>query len=124
MPGDEDATVPVDAIPFGDEKTVENGDGSTTTSTSSSVAKITQPQARKLNVLVGKLLDAGQITREQLYAALARERQIDADTMIGLLDGARDENGLHWGPLRDSLSKTEASALIERLTALEEKAAA
>lgn len=119
---DEAETVPVDAIPFGDEKKVENGDGSTTTSTS--VAAITQPQARKLNVLVGKLLDAGHITREQLYAALARERQIDADTMIGVLDGARDANGLHWGPLRDSLTKTEASALIERLSKLEEKAAA
>lgn len=82
--------------------------------------KITEPQARKLNVLVGKLLDAGQITREQLYAALARERHIYADTMIGLLEGAHDENGLHWGPLRDSLSKAEASGLIERLSRLEQ----
>jgi hypothetical protein len=88
------------------------------------VEAITDPQARKLNVLVGKLLDAGHITREQLYAALARERQIDAGLMIAMIDGARDENGLHWGPLRDSLSKTEASALIERLSALEERAAA
>lgn len=118
VPGDE--TVPVDAIPFG-EDTKDNGDGSTTTTT---VAKATAAQTKKLNVLVGRLLDAGQITREQLYAAMARERQIDADLMIGVIDGARDENGLHWGPLRDTLTKAEATGLIDRLSKLEEKVAA
>lgn len=82
--------------------------------------KRTGPQTRKLNVLVGKLRDAGHITTEQLYAATARARNVDAETMVSLLPGARDDEGqLHWGPLRDSLSKAEASDLIERLSKLE-----
>lgn len=81
---------------------------------------LTQAQAKKLNVLVGKLRDNNHITIEQLYAALAKSRNIDTDTMAQVLDGARDDQGeLHWGPLRDSLSKAEASDLIERLGKLE-----
>lgn len=83
----------------------------------------TAPQAKKLNVLVGKLRDAGHITTEQLYASLARSRSIDADVMTELV-GGKDAEGLHWGPLRDSLTKDEASDLIERLTELEQKVAA
>jgi hypothetical protein len=80
----------------------------------------TKAQAKKLNVLVGNLRDAGHITTENLYAALANSRSLAADDMIALLEGARDEEGqLHWGPLRDSLSKDEASNLIERLERLE-----
>ena len=87
--------------------------------------KRTGPQTRKLNVLVGKLRDAGHITTEQLYAAMARARQVDAETMVELLAGARDDQGqLHWSPLRDSLTKAEASDLIERLGRLEENVAA
>lgn len=82
----------------------------------------TAAQAKKLNVLVGKLRDANKITTEQLYAALAKSRSFDADMMIDLI-GGRDQDGLHWAPLRDSLSKTEASDLIERLGKLEETVA-
>ena len=39
--------------------------------------------------------------------------------MVDLVRG-RDAEGLHWAPLRDSLSKTEASDLIERLQKLEQ----
>lgn len=83
--------------------------------------KRTAAQTKKLNVLVGKLRDAGKITTEQLYAALARSRNIDGELMVEVIDGARDQDGaLHWGPLRDSLTKAEASDLIERLSRLEE----
>jgi hypothetical protein len=68
-------------------------------------------QLKKLNVLVGTLREAGHITTEQVYKAMSR-------------DPVPSEDGeLHWSPLRDSLSKDEASALIERLTALEERVA-
>jgi hypothetical protein len=101
------------------------GDAATLSPAADTAPSVTQQQARKLNVLVGKLRDAGHLTTDQLYAALARERRVDVDTMIGVLDGARDERGgLHWGPLRDSLTKTEASTLIERLTVLEGRVSA
>lgn len=68
-------------------------------------------QAKKLNVLVGQLRDAGHITTEQLYRVTGRE-------------AVPGEDGeLHWAPLRDGLSKAEASALIERLTRLEKTVA-
>lgn len=115
--GREAAPIPDADIPFGDDKPipvpVPNEDGSTTTT----VVKLTQAQAKKLNVLVGKLRDAGSITTDHLWAALARERNVDVDTMIELLSG-RDQEGLHWSPLRDSLTKAEASALIDRLETL------
>ena len=70
---------------------------------------------KKLNVLVGTLREAGHITTEQIYRAM--ERDPSGYSEVG--DGE-----LHWSPLRDSLTKAEAHALIERLTALEERVAA
>jgi hypothetical protein len=67
---------------------------------------LTTAQAKKLNVLVGQLRDAGHITTEQLWGSLGRRpspSDVDAEGM------------LHWSPLRDSLSKDEASSLIDRL---------
>lgn len=106
---------------------VPDDDGGLPTSPEAAVAdaseKRTAAQTKKLNVLVGKLRDAGHITTEQLYSAVSRVRQVDPDTMTELLSG-RDEAGvLHWSPLRDSLSKAEASDLIERLGRLEENVA-
>ena len=78
----------------------------------------TELQLKKLDVLVGTLRKAGYITTEQLYRAM------DAD---GEDEWPRDDEGnldLHWSPLRDSLTKQEASALIERLVRLEERVAA
>lgn len=66
-------------------------------------------QIKKLNVLVGTLREAGHITTEQVYRALGHEP----------VPG--DDGEIHWSPLRESLSKEQASALIERLTALEAK---
>lgn len=70
---------------------------------------LTADQAKKLNVMVGKLRDkAGLITTEQLYAKCKRE-------------GVAGEDGLlHFGPLRDSLTKAEAHALIDSLVKFEE----
>lgn len=71
----------------------------------------TAPQLKKLNVLVGTLREQGHITTEQLWTSLRPEQ---TDLWPG--DWPRDENGvLHWSPLRDSLTKQEASDLIERL---------
>ncbi len=81
----------------------------------------TPAQRKKLDVLVGKLRDADRITTEQLYAALSKARQVDPETMVALLEGARDTEGvLHWAPLRESLSKAEATDLIDRLDRLEQ----
>jgi len=44
--------------------------------------------------------------------------------MVDLIADAQDEEGLHWGPLRDSLTKTEATDLIDRLSKLEQNTAA
>lgn len=87
-----------------------------TVATSTRDKPLTQPQAKKLNVLVGKLRDAEHITTEQLWKALAQERGVDLEHLIALLDG-RDAEGLHWSPLRDSLTRAEANGLIDRLEA-------
>lgn len=83
--------------------------------------KPTKRMLTKLDVLVGTLRDTLQaITTEQLYSALAKERNVDVTVMVDVLDGAYDEQGvLHWGPLRDSLTRGEASDLIDRLERLE-----
>lgn len=87
--------------------------------------KPTAPQLKKLNMLVGRLRDeAGVITTDQLWAAAARERNFPAEALIEMLEG-RDQLGtLHWSPLRDSLTREEARALIDRLEAFEAKAVA
>lgn len=122
-------------IPAGDD--IEFGDGPVPVATESAgevagatVAsapaddKRTGPQARKLNVLVGKLRP-DHIQTAHLYHAVAQLRQVDTETMIQLTPDAVDEqNELHWGPLRDTLTKGEASDLIERLTRLEESTGA
>ncbi|MDH4352288.1 MAG: hypothetical protein OEW56_14160, partial [Gemmatimonadota bacterium] len=82
----------------------------------------TEAQKKKLNVLVGTLRDQGSITTRQLWQAVAKTRAVDVDTMIELLEGM-DEDGLHYGPLRDSLNRAEASDLIDRLQKMEDAAA-
>jgi hypothetical protein len=42
-----------------------------------------------------------------------------ADVGAGLLPDADPDGTLHWGPLRDTLSKDEASNLIDRLGKLQ-----
>lgn len=55
------------------------------------------------------------LTTDQVWAATATRRNVKVDVMIDLL-GGRDEAGvLHWTPLRDSLTESEASDLISKL---------
>ncbi len=84
----------------------------------------TDAQKKKLNVLVGKLRDAGAIETEHLWSALAKSRSFEREQMIELLEGKDADGVVHWAPLRDSLTRPEATELIDRLVALEEKKAA
>jgi len=99
--------------------------------------KPTKRQLDKLNVLVGTLRDGGHITTEQLWARVASLRNVDPQTMIDLLGGmveltpvlgAGDDeeisnlgpsHRLSWVPLRNSLTREEASGLIDRLEKFE-----
>lgn len=63
---------------------------------------ITAPQKKKLDVLIGKLRPV-HISTLQLWQSMGREP-------VPSEDGT-----LHYGPLRDSLTKAEASELIDRL---------
>jgi Recombination directionality factor-like len=81
--------------------------------------KATAAQRKQLDVLVGKLRDADRLHTEHLYLAVAKLRDIEP----GMLESVNDGSELHWGPLRDTLSKAEASNLIERLKPLEAAAA-
>lgn len=76
---------------------------------------LTGPQAKKLNVLVGKLRP-DHITTDNLYRAVAAMRGATADEVAAQVDGV-DDNGSHWAPLRDSLNRDEGHSLIDRLEA-------
>lgn len=93
-----------------------------TTSTDDKPA--TAPMKKKLDVLVGQLRANEHIQTVHIWKSVAEMRNINLLLMIDILSGA-DENGvLHWSPLRESLTRAEARALIDRLTALDEKVAA
>lgn len=113
-----------EAVPVEESSPVRQPNGSTVETVKAGGGTVTQAQAKKLNVLVGKLRDAEQITTEHLYRSLAKSRNVAFETMVDLIADAQDEEGLHWGPLRDSLTKTEATDLIDRLSKLEQNTAA
>jgi hypothetical protein len=74
---------------------------------------------RKMDALVGQLRESGEITTIQLYSAMAKTRNVDVETMSGVIEGAWGTDGeLHWGPLRDSLTLKEARELHARLARL------
>jgi hypothetical protein len=78
-------------------------------------------QIKKLNVLVGQLREADKLHTEHLYWAVGRMRDVDPEDLAKAMPGAIDEAGeLHYAPLRDTLSKAEASELIDRLSKLQE----
>jgi hypothetical protein len=81
-------------IPFGDAPVPEQ-----------QPPPITGPQKKKLNVLVGKLRPS-MVSTEDLWQHVRRKPLLS------------DNGELHWSPLRDTLSKSEASDLIEWLEAL------
>jgi hypothetical protein len=88
-------------------------------------SKITADQKKKLNVLVGTLREAGRLHTQHLYMAVAKLRGVVGDSAVLVPDGGIDAEGVfHWAPLRDSLSKDEASNLIDRLERLEAAATA
>jgi hypothetical protein len=92
------------------------GDGSSSTGAPD---LLTPQQAKKLDVLVGSLRDRrGHLSTQQLYAGVARNRRVKVDVMIGLIPVSEDGE-LHWAPLRSTLTKGEASRLIEQLQAKE-----
>lgn len=77
---------------------------------------LTVAQAKKLNVLVGKLRDGGWIVTGQLWQAIAGLRDLDTDVLIDALEGRdEEEHRLHWTPLRDALRRPEANQLIDWL---------
>jgi hypothetical protein len=77
-------------------------------------ATITEAQKKKANVLVGQLRDAeGRLTTEDIYAAAGKRPAEFVD----------DDGELHWAPLRDSLTKREASVLIDRLQQFDDSGA-
>lgn len=76
---------------------------------------LTEKQWKKLNVLVGQLRDAGSVTTDNLYHAIAVARDLGVEDLKLAIGGYDAEGGLHWSPLRDSLSQEEASSLIDRL---------
>ena len=63
---------------------------------------ITEPQKKKANVLVGQLRPE-HISTLQLWQSMGREPVPSEDGL------------LHWSPLRDSLTRVEATRLIDRL---------
>lgn len=71
---------------------------------------VTPAQKKQLNILVGKLRESGHLTTEQLYA------RCQIEPIASDYDEAGD---LHWSPLRDRLSKSYASGLIEALKKFE-----
>lgn len=110
---------PIEPIQEAEWAAAQALDGVAAASTAPTAPPATEAQARKLNTLYGTLRKAERLTVEQLWQHLARERQLDVEAMVELL-GGRDEAGqLHFGPLRNSLTKAEASDLIEHLVTLE-----
>lgn len=135
--GRQAAPIPAgDDFGFGDEPVPVPADNGEPGSSSRAAAPAGQPppnvppkptkaQLGKLGALVKKLRDeTGTITTEQLWKSLAKTRSFDFDQMVELLGGLDDEGVLHWGPLLATLTRPEASDLIDRLSALEQEPAA
>jgi len=106
---------------------VAQDDETTASSVTSESSDVASPgQLTALNALVGKLrtteveLEDGTksvvLSTAQLWAATATRRNVEVDTMIELLGGRDDEGVLHWSPLRDSLTGSEASDLMLKLS--------
>lgn len=78
--------------------------------------KPTEGMVKKMNILVGKLREAGKLTTAEVLDFL----QVDytsAGAEEALPPGTLDaEGGLHFGPVRDTLNRDEAKVLIDWLT--------
>jgi hypothetical protein len=84
---------------------------------------LTKPQGDNLNRLVGTLRDAGHITTDGLYLAIGQLRGVkplDLAVQVGGVDAGGE---LHWAPLRETLTRPEASQLIDWLEKKAERVA-
>jgi hypothetical protein len=79
-------------------------------------------QKTALNTLYGTLTKTEAINVEQIYAAVAKLRNVGVDEMIVILEGRKQDGSLSFAKLRDSLTKQEASNLIDRLGRLADNA--
>jgi hypothetical protein len=87
--------------------------------------KPTTRQKSQIGVYIASLRDlAGAVTTEQLWANLATARDENADEMIERLSGLDDSGDLHFGPLLASLTRQEASRLIDWFKKVEAKVGA
>jgi hypothetical protein len=86
-------------IPFGDAPVPEHQPPEQTWATAA--------QKKKLDTLVGQLRNAGVVTTDRVYELAGREAVVGEDGV------------LHWAPLRDALTKAEASRLIDALENIE-----
>jgi len=77
-----------------------------TSQPSRSEPPITEPQKKKANVLVGQLRDELRLQTAEVYLAASHP-----------VPHLGDGETLHWSPLRDRLTKKEATRLIDRLEA-------
>jgi len=77
---------------------------------------LTPDQSRALDAIVGPLRREGKITTEQLWHALGEDRARDWTELVLELGGVDEADVLHWSPLRDALTKSEASSWIDRLS--------
>ena len=95
---------------------------------------VTQAQKKMLNALYGELREVPMdgdgnvlgnplVTVGGLYAWAAKQRNIEVELMIQLLEGRDEQGKLHFPPLRDSLTRAEASAMIDGLEGIKAKAA-
>jgi len=112
-------------VPLPEDDDLLDGDGDQPEAEAATPAddgvRLTAEQKAALNALYGELTRAGAITVEQTYAAAARMRNIAADDMIVVLDGRKQNGDLSFSRLRDSLTRQEASNLIDRLGRLADK---
>jgi len=77
----------------------------------------TEKQIRALDALVGQLRTKGEITNDVIYDAVATKLRNTGGLDLAMVVGGYDENHvLHWSPLRDALTRAEASQLFEWLS--------
>lgn len=76
-------------------------------------AQDSRPRRNRLDVLVGRLRQAGHITTEQVYDAIAGLREVSREDLAAEVGGvdAVDGETLHWAPLREGLTHHEAVQL-------------
>lgn len=77
-------------------------------------ALLTAAQRKALDTLYAPLRASGALPIEAMYTALAETRGTPQEGIPGALEEGTGR--LRWSPLRDSLTQSEASAMIDRLS--------